>query len=442
MALPPGPKDPALIALMRWMADPTGNFERCFRAWGDLYSIKNPILGREVVVADPALIKQIFTGDTEVFHGGEPNLSLSPIVGARSVIVIDGKPHHRKRKLLLPPFHGERLAVYGDVMREITEREIKKWPVGRPVSALPAMQRITFDVILQTVFGVREGEALDVLRQSLLSLVEKAQSPLGMLWLMPAFQRDLGPLTGWASIKRSLKETDEILYGVIAKARAAGAGGDKRTDVLSLLLSAVDEQGEPMTDGELRDELMTLLLAGYETTSLALAWAIEDIVRRPEVLGRILDEIAAAGRADAPLPYLDATIKEVLRLRPIIPLLGRRLAQPVTLREFEIPTGTYVLPCVYLANRHPGHWERADEFVPERFLDKKPDPYLWIPFGGGARRCIGMAFALFEMRVVLSSLLPALTLRLPDKPAKVSLRSLFFSPSKGTRVVVEEARAA
>jgi cytochrome P450 family 135 len=208
--------------------------------------------------------------------------------------------------------------------------------------------------------------------------------------------------------------------------------------VLSLLLGATDEQGTPMTDQELRDELMTMLLAGHETTATALAWAVEEIVRRPQVVARIVAELGAAdGRGGAPLPYLDATIKEVLRLRPLTPMILRRTTRPVTLRDHELPTGTYVVVNVYIAQRHPAIWEAPDELRPERFLEAKPDPYAWIPFGGGARRCIGMAFALLEMRVVLAALFERLRLRLPSKPARVTLRSFLFAPEGGTRVVVD-----
>jgi cytochrome P450 len=449
MAFPPGPRTPAIFALLQWMARPTETFEKGFREYGDIYSVKNPLLGREVVVCHPELIKQIFTGDPEVFHAGEANKALGPFVGSRSVLLLDGKEHHRERKLLLPPFHGERLAVYGGVMRDITERAIQEWPIGEPFSLLPRMQRITFDVILETVFGVHEGEDLEALRGRLLALLDKAQSPLGMLWLLPAFQRDLGPLTGWASLKRTLNAADETIYAIIARARSAtagagGSGAPRRNDVLSMLLAAVDEQGQPMSDEELRDELITLLLAGYETTATALSWAVEEIVRRPEVHRRILDEVGSApadrGHQD-PLPYLDATIKEVLRLRPITPLLGRRLTAPITLRGYDIPAGTYVIPCVYLVQRHPDFWEAPGELRPERFLDQKPDPYAWIPFGGGARRCIGILFALYEMRVVLATLLSRVRLSLPDRPAKVVLRSFMFAPSGGPRVIIEERAA-
>jgi cytochrome P450 len=342
------------------------------------------------------------------------------------------------RKLLVPAFTGERLEAYAGVMAEATRRVTGRWQVGAPLSVLPSMQRLTFDVILDTIFGVHEGAEIERLGARLLGLVERAQSPLGMLWLLPALQKDLGPLTGWAALKRAIADADASLYPLIAAARTAHAtrpaGG---RDVLSALLSAVDEEGRPMSDQELRDQLMTLLLAGHETTALSLSWAVEEIVRRPAVLGRILEEIAASAGPSALLPYLDATIKEVLRLHPVTPLLARRITAPITLRGYDVPAGTYIVPNVFIAQRHPDYWTDPESFDPTRFLDKKPDPYAWLPFGGGARRCIGMAFALLEMRVVLATMFSELRLSAVGKPAGLTLRSFFFAPKGGTRVMLE-----
>jgi cytochrome P450 len=443
MAPPPGPSLPGFVELARWMAGPVASFEKGFREYGDIYGVNNPMFGREVIVSHPDLIKQMFTGDPDLYHGGESNAFLAPVLGQSSVLLLDGARHRRERKLLVPPFHGERLGVYADVMRALTEREVDDLVVGEAFSMLPHMQRLTFDVILHTVFGVTEGAVIDELRVRLLTMMEKAQSPMGLLYTMPWFQKDLGPLTGWASFKRSIEAADAAIYAVLAAARAAPANGAPRTDVLSMLLAAVDDEGQPMTDVELRDELVTLLVAGHETSAIALSWAVEEIVRHPEVLARVLAEIAAAPAGTehrAPLPYLDATIKEVLRLHPLVSMVSRRTTAPTTMREYEIPAGTYLLGCVYNMQRHPDFWEEPAAFKPERFLDKKPDPYAWLPFGGGARRCIGMAFALLEMRVVLATLLPRVVMRLPKGPAKVALRSLLFAPQGGTRVVVEERR--
>jgi cytochrome P450 len=437
MSLPPGPRLPGSLALLSWMRDPAGSFESKFRTYGDIYSINNPLFGREVVVSHPELIKQILLGDPEVFRGGEANAAIRVVVGDRSVLLLDGTPHHRERKLLMPPFHGERLAVYARTIRRITARVLESAPLDKPIALLPYFQRITFDVILETVFGASEGEEMDVLRARLTAILEKAQSPLGMLWLLPAMQKNLGPLTGWAAIQKSLRAADEAIYRLIARARAEGGTG---ADVLSMLLAARDDEGNGMSDEELRDELMTLLLAGHETTATALAWAIDEIGHRPDVLGEIRDELTGAAEGKG-APFLDATVKEVLRLHPIAPLLVRRLGAPVTLRGYDIPAGTYVIACAYNAQRHPDYWDEPSEFRVERFLGgKKVDPYAWLPFGAGSRRCIGMAFALFEAKVVLGTLLGELDVRLPLAPAKVTLRSFMFAPAGGPRVVLERPK--
>src|SRR5580658_8003840 len=366
MALPPGPWTPGSLSLLKWMLHPVETFEADFKEYGDLYTIKNPFFGKEVVVSHPELIKEILTGDPSVYLGGEANKMVGVVVGDRSVLLLDGKEHHRQRKLLMPPFHGERLAVYARGIHRIASRVIRDLPFGKPFSILPTFQRITFDVILETVFGASEGEEMETLRSRLMALVEKAQSPLGMLWLLPAMRVNLGPLTGWAAIQRSIAAADEAIYGLVARARAERGRGH---DVLSLLLSARDEDGQGMTDAELRDELMTLLLAGHETTATTLAWAVEEIARRPETLGAVRGELEAAAEG-RPALELDATVNEVLRLHPIASLIARRTTAPWKVRDYDIPKGTYVLPCPHSVQRHPDFWEAPDEFHPERFLGK------------------------------------------------------------------------
>jgi cytochrome P450 len=448
MAFPPGPRTPGLLEILLWTRDPEGTFAAHFRDYGDIYSLNNPLLGREslfgglskrVFVSHPALIKTVMTA--EPFRGGEASSPLGFLLGPRSVIVLDGEEHHRQRKLLMPPFVGDRLALYAREMRRITEETLRALPVGKAIPILPALQRITFDVILKTVFGACEGKEIASIRTPLLWLVDKVQSPLGMLpgmlRAMPAVRKNLGPLTGEAAIQRSVQQADAAIYALITSARTRGTGGD---DVLSMLLSARDEQGRAMTDAELRDELVTLLLAGHETTATALAWAVDEIGHRPEIERLVRDEVAGA-RDGKPAPFTDATLKEVLRLHPIVPLIVRRLAAPYTLGGYELPKGTLVIACPYDAQRHPAYWEAPTEFRPARFLDAKPDPYAWLPFGAGSRRCIGMAFALFEARIVLATLLAERTLVLPAPPARVTLRSFFFAPSGGPRVVLEPAHA-
>ncbi len=419
------------------MAWPTQTFAQGFRDYGDIYTVGNPLYGKEILISSPELIRQVLTAEPDTYYAGEPNQPLSPLVGNRSVLLLDGPGHRRERKLLAPPFHGERLNVYADVMRDATLRAIERFPRGRRFSILPHMQRLTFEVILDNVLGVRDKETIDHLHNTVGDVVERAQSPLGMLWLLPAFQKDLGPLTGWAALKRGIEASDQALFDVIAKAREANQSnaGPARTDVLSLLLSARDEDGNPMTDQELRDELVTLLLAGHETSATALAWMIDVICRRPELLARIQEELKSTPHP-GPWPYLDATIKEVLRLYPVGTLIVRRAKRDVVLGGYDIPAESTIVLSIYTAQRHPKAWEDPEALKPERFLNKKPDPYAWMPFGGGDRRCVGMAFALLELRVVLATMLSRVRFELPDPPAKVKLRSFLFAPARGTRVVV------
>lgn len=436
MTLPPGPRLPGALALAIWMARPTHTLDENFRRYGDIYSVNNPLLGREVIVSHPELMRAVLAGDPKVFLGGEPAKSIAVVVGGGSVLLLDGERHHEKRKMLLPPFHGERLVAYADTMRQVASARAKTFPSDDAFKLLPHMQRITLDAILQTVLGARDGEEIEALRATLVAFLDEVQSPLGMVWMIPAFQRDLGPLTGWASMKRKIEAADALVRARIAKARATPEA-ERGDDILAMLVSARDERGEGMSDDDIRDQLVTLLIAGHETTATALAWCFEEILRRPEIHMRIREEIGAADDVHRKqLPYLDATIKEVLRLRPLTSLLPRTLAEEVTLRSFALPKGTNVVANIYSAQRHPDYWERPDELSPERFLGTKPDPYAWLPFGAGSRRCIGMAFALLEMRIVLATILAEVELEAVAKPSKVGLRSFLLAPANGARVRV------
>jgi cytochrome P450 len=450
MALPPGPRAPAALQTLRFLAAPEASQRAVAKRYGHLYTVKNLIFGIEVIVADPELIKQVFTGDTDVFYAGEANAGLGALVGDRSLLLLDGAAHLRERRRMMPPFHGERMQSYAATMQEITEQVISTWREGEALSLHEPMQRITLEIILRTVFGLAQGARRDELRDKLASLMNRIQSPLGILMMNPALQRDLGPLTPWAAFVRERREVNEILYAEIAQRRAALASpeGKRRDDVLSLLLEAKDEEGQGMTDEELRDELMTLLTAGHETTATALCWAFEQILLHPEVHAQILAELDAVapegqmqGEQLSRLEYLDATIKEALRLRPIIPVVARRTKAKVVLGGYEIPAETLIVPSVYNTHRRADLYPEPDAFKPERFLGKKPDPYAWLPFGGGVRRCLGMAFALYELKIVLATVLRSRELRLKKHaPLRVVLRSFVFAPAGGTPVVIEGRR--
>jgi cytochrome P450 len=446
MSLPPGPRWPAIFQTIALLRSGQAWIERASQRYGDLFTVRTLIFGAQVFTSDPELIKQILTGDPDVLHAGEANSSAKILTGDQSVLTLDGEPHRRARKLLAPPFHGERMAAYAGAMRAITERVAAAWKPGRPFSLMPSLQRITLEVIVASVLGLPEGPRRDLFTGKLARLMTRMTSPAGAFFLIPALQRDLGPLTPWRKLKAELDEYEALLFAEIAARRAqlADPGAPRTDDILSLFLAARDEDGEGMPDRSIRDQLFTLVVGGHETTASSLAWAFERILAHPDVHDRILAEMdaaAAQGKTAASdlvqLEYLDATIKEVLRQRPSVPMFGRRLTRPMVLRGYEIPAGAMVAPSVYLTHRRPDIYPEPELFRPERFLGKKLDPYTYLPFGGGPRRCLGAAFALQEMKIVVGTVLRTrrLTLARPA-PLGVSPRSIFLAPKGGTEVVL------
>ncbi len=441
MALPPGPSLPAAVQTLGYMRWPIDFLERCHRRYGDCFTINTLLFGVEVALVHPDAIKQAFTGDPDVIRAGAANVALEPLLGARSVLLLDGPEHLRQRRLLMPPFHGERMLAYARTMRTITEAGVARFPVGRPFALHPHVQGITLDIILRTVFGVDEGEHLQELRAALTRVLDRLSSASATLALAPAMRRSFFGISPWDTFLRDVRHADDSIHRQIARRRNAGArGGEPRQDILAMLLDARDEDGQPMTDAELRDELMTLLAAGHETTATMLCWALELILGDARVHERILAELDSAGEP-AELPYLAATIKEVLRLRPVVPAVGRKLVAPMEIGGYLLPAGVMVAPSTYLTHRLPAFYPEPDAFRPERFLGKKPDPYAWLPFGGGIRRCLGMAFALYELEVVLATVLKSVRMRKARvEPAKVVLRGFTFVPEGGGEVVVEARR--
>jgi cytochrome P450 family 135 len=440
MALPPGPRGPAVLQSLRLLLQPIDFLEHCLRRYGDLFTLRFIGMGDLVYVADTETVKEIFTGDASVFHAGEANEIMEPVLGSRSVLLLDEDEHLRERRLLLPPFHGDRVRRYRELVGEIAAAEVRRWPRGRPFSLRPRMQAITLEVILRAVFGIREAERLDRLRALLPKMLDHGTV---VVW-MPFLRRDLGPGSPWRRFVRVREEVDGLLLDEIRRRREA-ADLEERDDVLSMLLQARGEDGEPMSEKELRDELMTLLLAGHETTATGLAWAFERLTRTPRVMSR-LEESLAGEEDDA---YVDAVAKETLRARPVVYDVARKLAAPATVRGWELPAGAYVVPSITAIHLLKGVYEEPEEFRPERFLEgDQPDSYAWIPFGGGRRRCIGAAFATMEMKAVLREVLTRVEVRAPDpRPERIRLHNVTLVPAKGTRVVVADrvrapARAA
>jgi cytochrome P450 len=431
MALPPGTRLPALAQVGLYARDPLGFLIRFQRRYGDVFSVSFPFYRRLVYVADPELVKALFTTPADQAHAGEANATvLEPALGPNSVLTLDEAPHMRQRKLLLPPFHGERIQRYGELIREATLSEMESWPVGEPFALRPHTQRITLAVIMRAVFGVHDEVRLARFER----LIETFAGRLSLVTAFPPLRRDLGRWSPWTRFAAARKALDAFIYEEIALRREALAGRDEEADdVLSLLMGARHDDGSPMSDAELRDELVTILGAGHETTATGLAWAVERLLRNPPVLARLRDSIAAGDDA-----YLEATIKETLRTRPVIVDVARKLTRPLRIGGYDLPAGTFVMAAIAALHHREDLFPDPDEFRPERFLEGRADTYAWIPFGGGVRRCIGAAFAEYEMRVVLRTILERADLSTPDqKPEKAKVRNITISPGRGTLVSLD-----
>jgi cytochrome P450 len=424
---PPGTRLPAIAQVGLYAHDPLGFLIRFQRRYGDVFTASFPFYRRLVYVADPALVKELFTTPPEQAHAGEANATvLEPALGPHSVLTLDEAPHMRQRKLLLPAFHGERIERYGELIREATLAEMESWPVGEPFALRPHTQRITLAVIMRAVFGVHDRERLVRFER----LIEAFAGRLSLVTAFPPLRRSFGRWSPWSRFLAARGALDAFIYEEIARRRAELAGGnDAGDDVLSLLMRARHDDGSPMSDAELRDELVTILGAGHETTATGLAWAVERLLRNPAVLDRLRESLPGGDE------YLDATIKETLRARPVIVDVARKMTAPKAIGGYELPAGTFVMAAIAALHYRPDLFPDPERFWPERFLDGKADTYAWIPFGGGVRRCIGAAFAEYEMRVVLRTILERAELSAPDpRPEKVKVRNITLAPGRGTRV--------
>jgi cytochrome P450 len=423
---------PAALQTVGVVARPVPFFESCRRRFGETFTVRALRVGELVFISDPPSLKRLFAADRRNTIAPGRNVVLKPLLGEHSLLLQEGEEHLRRRKLMLPPFHGERMRAYAAVMADAANRAVDAWPVERPFRLHPSMQAITLDVILTAVFGVEDDARRSALREHLLEILATTRSPLAVgltverLRALPRFRR----------VTRAIDEADRILFAQIAERRADPALAD-REDILSMLVAARFEDGSAMSDRELRDQLMTLLAAGHETTATALAWAFDLLFRAPEKLERLRAEVDA----DDGLAYLDAVIEETLRVRPVVPFIGRELREPAELGGYELPSGTVVMPAIYLAHTRPDVYPEPYEFRPERFLEGAPDTFAWVPFGGGTRRCIGAAFAEFEMRIVLSTILRRATLRpASDRPERMVRRNVTLSPRGGTPAILTERR--
>ena len=446
--LPDGPQSHPMVQTLQWLTNPLEYMEACARRYGDIFTLRiGPVFKPQVFISNPEAIQQIFTTDPKQLDSGEPAGVGSPLLGRQSMLALEGKPHQRQRKLLTPPFHGERMLAYGELIRHITEQVTSQWQVGEPFSIQPSMQAISFQVILKAVFGLQDNPRYEKLKELLIKRLNPSRPLLrAILLLVPSLQQDLGPWSPWGRLMRQQQQMDELIYAEIRERKEQP--DPSRTDILSLMISARDEQGQPMTDVELRDELITLLFAGHETTATSLAWALYWIHHTPEVREKLLQELDSLGEKADPntifrLPYLNAVCSETLRLYPVAMLtLTRLVKSPLEISSYQFEPGTLVIPSIYLTHHREDLYPNAKQFKPERFLERQFAPYEYLPFGGGNRRCIGMAFALFEMKLVLATVLSQWQMELADsKPVQPVRKGLLLGPAQGVRMVATGRRA-
>ena len=431
VVLPPGPRLPQWSQLVLFVRYWPRLVSACGRRYGKVFTLRIATIPPMVYLCDPAEIKKVFAGDPSVFHAGEANAMLSGLLGDSSVLVIDDDEHRERRRLMLPPFHRDAVARQTEVMAEIAVSNVAGWPVGPPFAVAPKMSQITLEVILRTVIGATDPSRLAALRAVMPRLLNVGQ------WASLAIARpELQRRRPWRGLRRRIEEADRLLYAEIAE-RRADPHLDERTDVLAMLVRATDEDERTMTDRELRDQLMTLLVAGHDTTATGLSWALERLSRHPAVLAKA---VAAADAEDGD-GYLDAVVKETLRIRPVVFDVGRVLKEPVELAGYRLPAGVMVVPGIGLVHRNSDVYPHPDRFDPDRMVDATLTPTTWFPFGGGNRRCLGATFAMVEMRVVLREILRRVSLETTTASGeRQKVKQVILIPDRGARIRVQAIR--
>jgi cytochrome P450 len=422
--VPPTVRGTVLLHTLRFTLDPEGYFAAAHRRHGDMFTLR--VLGqRWVAIAHPDQVKELFSHGPEEVDSGDANQALSPVLGTRNLLLLDREEHLHRRRIVLPAFHGERMRAYEDVIRASIRKQIADWPIGDPVAALPRMQALTFSVIMRCVFGVEEGERVGQLGEALRGMIAWVTDTRRVLFFFLVGPQRLDKVPAF---RRQLARVDSEILAEISRRRALG-DLHEREDILSLLIQATDEHGDHLSDSELRDELMTLLIAGHETTATLLSWAIHDLAR--DVASQ--DRLATEGEA-----FADAVITEALRLHPPTGGVVRRLREPLTIGGYDLPRGTDVVPVTLLVHRRADLYPNPWRFDPTRFFDTRPPAGGWFPFGGSVRRCIGASFAQFEAKIVLEELTKALCLSPVEKrPERTSRRAIVLVPSRGARVVAQ-----
>jgi cytochrome P450 len=425
----PGPRLPR--ALQSWLGviRPVESRLALRKRYGDVFRSNDALAGQLFHIADRALIEQIFKWKPAQYNVGEPRQIMEPVTGPSSILLLDAERHMRMRKLMLPPFHGEAIAQYAELIEQITNREIDSWRPADTIRTRTVAQTITMEVIIRAVFGITDPRRVAELKR-LLPRLSSINPVLGIEMM----RRDLGPRSPWGRFIRDRDRVDEMLFEEIDD-RRNDPDADSRNDILTLLLSARDEDGNPLTDRELRDELITILLAGHETTATSIGWAFERLIRTPAALERLIAEVRARESDD----YIDAVIKETLRVRPVVTEVFRAPTEPTELGGYLFEPGMQLAASILLVQLDRGLYPPdPHSFRPERFLEGAPEPYTWVPFGGGVRRCIGAAFAQLEMKIVISTILARVQLRAPRaEPEKGRFRGVTVLPSRGGEAIVE-----
>ena len=434
-ALPPGPRLPQWVQLIVFMRYWAQFVTACRRRYGKVFTIRAAMAPPMVYVSDPAEIKKVFAGDPSIFHAGEANAMLGGLLGDTSVLVIDDDVHRERRRLMLPPFHRDAVARQAGLMAEIAATNIAGWSVGRPFAVAPKMSEITLEVILRTVIGASDPARLAALRAVMPKLLNVG------LWASFAIARpELQRRRLWRALRDRMQEADRLLYAEIAE-RRADPNLAERTDVLAMLVRATEEDGRALSDRELRDQLMTLLVAGHDTTATGLSWTLERLTRHPTSLDKAVQ--AADAEDSAGDEYLDAVAKETLRIRPVVFDVGRALKEPVELAGYQLPAGVMVVPAIGLVHSDSQVYPDAERFDPDRMVGANLSPTTWFPFGGGNRRCLGATFAMVEMRVVLREILRRVELSTTTAPGEIQrVKHVIMVPRNGGRIRVRAHRQA
>ncbi len=440
----PTPKTPGWLQRLHWIFDPVSYFEGMHARYPDIFRAKGIGYGdMTIITSHPQALQQILTSDRQQLNAPTTyNGAFRPLLGDNGVILLEGEPHRQRRQLVMPSFHGERLRAYGTLIGEITERVMGEIAVGQTFLARQSMQSISLLVIIEAIFGVSQGERYQQIKRLLTQLTELFDAPLtSALLFFPAMQKDFGSWSPWGKFLRQRQQIDELVY---AEIRDRQANFDaSRTDILSLLMEARDERGKLLSDVELRDELMTLLLAGHETTATAMSWGLYWLHRTPSVKAKLLAELSSLGDSPDPmeiarLPYLSAVCNETLRICPVAMLTFARVTrEPIKLLGYPVEPGEVVMGCMFLTHQREDIYPNPQEFKPERFIERQYSPYEFIPFGGGARRCLGEALAQFEMKLVLASIVQHYQMALSDRqPEKLQRRGLTLAPARGVKMIM------